>query len=72
MEARYKKELKKFGEKLRMLRKQYNYSQLDLEIRSGIDRTDISKIENGLKNIELRTIIKLANRLNIKTEEFFK
>lgn len=71
MEARYKKELKKLGERIRKLRKQNNYSQLDLEIRSGIDRTDIRKIENGLINLEFRTIIKLADGLNIKTEEYF-
>lgn len=67
----YKIEIEKFGKKLRSLRTGLNLSQLDMELRSGINRTEISRIENGRKNIEFYTIIKLATALNIEIRELF-
>ena len=71
MEKRYQLEIKAFGRKLHDLRKAKGLSQLDLEIHSGINRTEISKIENGLKNIEFMTIVKLADALDVKLSELF-
>lgn len=72
MEKRYKIEVEKFGAKLKSLRRKRGFSQLDLEIQSGINRTEISKIENGLKNIEFMTIIRLAVALDVEISEFFE
>lgn len=46
-------------------------SQLDLELASGINRTEISRIENGQKNIEFFTIVKLAIALDVELNNFF-
>lgn len=46
-------------------------SQLDLEIQSGINRTEISRIENGQKNIEFLTIVRLAEALDVELNDFF-
>lgn len=70
-EETYKIEIEKFGKKLRSLRTGLNLSQLDMELRSGINRTEISRIENGRKNIEFYTIVKLATALNIEIRELF-
>ncbi|HTC00330.1 MAG TPA: helix-turn-helix transcriptional regulator [Ferruginibacter sp.] len=72
MEKRYKIEVIAFGKNLRKLRLKKKLSQLDLEIQSGINRTEISRIENGLKNIEFFTIVKLAAALEVNLIEFFK
>ena len=72
MEKRYKIEVEKFGTKLKSLRRKRGFSQLDLEIQSGINRTEISKIENGLKNIEFMTIIRLAVALEVEISDFFE
>ena len=72
MEKRYKIEVEKFGAKLKYLRRKRGFSQLDLEIQSGINRTEISKIENGLKNIEFMTIIRLAVALDVEISDFFE
>lgn len=72
MEKRYKQEIQAFGIKLKAIRRKKGFSQLDLEIESGINRTEISRIENGLKNIEFATIVKLAEALQIEIYEFFK
>lgn len=72
MEERYSKEIKAFGKRLKHLRKAKKMSQLDLEIGSKINRAEISKIENGLKNIEFITIVKLAAAMDIEIVDFFK
>lgn len=72
MERRYKTEITAFGKRLRQLRKEKGISQLDLELQSGINRTEISRIENGQKNIEFYTIVRLAIALEIDVVDFFK
>jgi len=71
MDKRYKIEIVAFGKRLQNIRKQKGISQLDLELQSGINRTEISRIENGLKNIEFYTIVKLAAALEIELKELF-
>ncbi len=70
-EKRYKKEIVQFGSKLKELRESQNMTQLDLELASGINRTEISRIENGQNNIEFFTIVKLAEALQINIYKFF-
>lgn len=71
-EKRYITEIEEFGRRLRHIRESQNLSQLDLELQSGINRTEISRIENGQKNIEFFTIVKLAEALNIRLTDLFK
>ena len=72
MEKRYKIEIGNFGKRLRSLRKTKGLSQLDLELSAGINRTEISRIENGQKNIEFLTIVKLAIALEVDLLDLFK
>ena len=71
-EKRYKSELKALGKRIFTIRKQKGLIQLDLEIKCNISRADISKIENGLKNVEFLTIVKIAEALDVETIELFK
>lgn len=71
MEERYTKEIQAFGKRLRMLREKKRLSQLDVEIISGINRTEISRIESGLKNVEFMTLVRLATALEVELYEFF-
>lgn len=68
---RYSDELIKLGKRLRQLRKEKELTQLDLEVRSGIDNGDISRIENGQKNIEFHSIVKLAEALEVELYQLF-
>jgi transcriptional regulator with XRE-family HTH domain len=68
---RYTQEKINLGKNIKALREAAELTQLDLEIRSGIDRGDISKIENGKKNIEFITIVKLAVALQVDLHQFF-
>lgn len=72
MEKRYKTEIKAFGKRLKSIRQKKGLTQLDLELESGISRTEISRIENGLKNIEFYTIVKLSEALNVSLGELFQ
>ena len=72
MEERNKIEITAFGKKIKALRKAKKWSQEDLGLEAGIDRTEVSRIENGLNNIEFYTIVKLASALNVEIRELFK
>lgn len=56
------------GERIRVLRKRKQLSQLALSARSGIDRTYLSDIENGKRNISLLTLNNLALALDVPIE----
>jgi HTH-type transcriptional regulator, competence development regulator len=71
-DKRYQEDIEAFGKRLRDIREQKHLSQLDLEVESGINRTEISRIETGKKNIELITLFKLSHALNISPAELFQ
>jgi transcriptional regulator with XRE-family HTH domain len=71
MDDRYTYELKELGKRIKKIRKHKNLTQLDLEVKCGIDNGDISRIENGRKNLELYTIVKLAEALDVDLYELF-
>lgn len=71
-EKRYQIEIKSFGKRFKQIRESKNLLQLDLELSSGINRTEISRIENGQKNIEFFTIVKLAEVLGVQIRDFFE
>jgi len=70
VKEKYNFEISSFGKKLRQFRKRKKLIQLQLEMLSGIDRSEISKIENGQKNVEFFTIVKLAMALGVEPYEF--
>ena len=63
--------LKKFGDKVRDLRKQLNLSQEELADKAGVHRTYIGMIERAEKNITLLNIEKIANALEVSIKDFF-
>lgn len=56
------------GERVRLFRKRKQISQIALSERSGIDRTYLSDIENGKRNISLLTLNNLALALDVPIE----
>jgi transcriptional regulator with XRE-family HTH domain len=65
--------LRKFGERVRILRLQRGItSQMDLSLKTGLDRTYIGGIERGERNVALRNIEKIAKALGVRIEELFK
>jgi DNA adenine methylase len=58
-----------FGNRIKELRKEMFLSQLELAQRSGIDRSQICKIEQGKVNVTLETMLKLSTAFNKKISD---
>lgn len=61
-----------FGEVIKQLRTERNLSQEALALSAEIDRTYISDIEKGERNISINVAFKLANALQISFSELIK
>jgi len=61
----------RFGQKIRLLRKQQGISQEELGFKANLHSTHIGMIERGVKNISIETIEKLSNALGITISELF-
>ena len=62
----------KIGLRIRELRKQKGISQEDLAFKAGIDRTYMTSVENGKRNISIINIEKIVLALDESVESFFK
>ncbi|MCR9016973.1 helix-turn-helix domain-containing protein [Aquiflexum gelatinilyticum] len=61
-----------YGEKVRAIRKSQNVSQEKLAELAELDRTYISDIENGKRNVSIETVFKIAKALNSPMINFFE
>lgn len=59
------------GQEIRRLRISQGYSQEDFARVSGLDRTYISDVEHGKRNVSIDNIEKVAKALNITLPELF-
>jgi len=62
----------KFGIRLRTLRKEKGLSQEELALKSGLNRSYISGIEKGKRNVSLEVMEKLSESLSITIIDFFQ
>jgi len=61
----------KIGERIKELRGNQNLSQEALAFNSGLERSFITHIENGRRNVSIDTLSKIINGLNISFFDFF-
>ncbi|MDX5479399.1 MAG: helix-turn-helix domain-containing protein [Cyclobacteriaceae bacterium] len=61
-----------YGEKVKAIRKSQNVSQEKLAELADLDRTYISDIENGKRNVSIETIYKIAKALEKPMVSFFE
>lgn len=62
----------RFGQRIRELRNAKELSQEAFAAACGLDRTYISGIERGRRNVSLRNIKAIANALGISISEMMK
>jgi len=60
---------KAFGKALRQVRKSRNISQETLALEGDFDRTYISLMERGLRSPTIRTVVRLAEVLDVRPSE---
>lgn len=63
---------KKFGERVRDIRKMQGMSQEKFALSIGMDRTYLAAVESGKRNISINNIEKIAKGLNVSLEDLFK
>ena len=60
------------GGRIRELRGEQGLSQEKLALRAELDRTYIAGVEQGKRNLSIKSLEKIIIALNISFEEFFK
>ena len=61
--------LRKFGEKVRLLRFERNWSQEELARRADLHRTYIGSIERYERNVSLLNVERIAKALGVKIKD---
>jgi len=61
----------KVGERVRELRKQLGLSQEALAYKAEVDRTYMTDVENGRRNVSLEILEKIIGALEVSFTEFF-
>ena len=59
------------GSRIKLLRNKNYLSQEKLAFNSGLDRTYISSVENGNRNISIENIRKITEALSVTIKDFF-
>ncbi len=61
----------KFGQKVKKLRLKKGLSQEEFAFKADLDRTYISSIEKGNRNVSITVIEKISNALEVDIKELF-
>jgi transcriptional regulator with XRE-family HTH domain len=61
----------KVGVRIRQLRKEISYSQEALANKANVDRTYVTDVENGRRNVSLEILERLIIALEISASDFF-
>jgi len=61
----------KVGQRIKELRNQIGISQEALANKAEIDRTYVTDVENGRRNISIENLEKLVNALEVPFKDFF-
>ena len=61
----------KVGQRIKELRTKLGLSQEEFAFRCELDRTYITSLERGKRNISLTNLEKIANAFNMSLSEFF-
>ncbi len=62
----------KVGQRIKDLRKKLGLSQEGLANEAEVDRTYVTDVENGRRNVSVEILERLIKALNVSFTEFFK
>ena len=61
----------KIGQRIRELRKELDISQETLAYKAEVDRTYVTDVENGRRNVSVEILERLIKALGVSIAEFF-
>lgn len=61
----------KIGQRIKQLRKEIGLSQESLANKAEVDRTYVTDVENGRRNVSIEILEKLIAALEVSFSEFF-
>lgn len=61
----------KIGQRIRELRKELGISQEALAYKAEVDRTYVTDVENGRRNVSVETLERLIAALEVSFTDFF-
>ena len=61
----------KVGQRIKQLRKELELSQEALALKAEVDRTYVTDVENGRRNVSMEILERLIKALNVSFSEFF-
>lgn len=61
----------KVGQRIKQLRKEQELSQEALALKAEVDRTYVTDVENGRRNVSLEILERLIKALGVSFSEFF-
>lgn len=61
----------KVGQRIRVLRKELELSQEALALKAEVDRTYVTDVENGRRNVSMEILERLVKALEVSFAEFF-
>ena len=62
----------KVGQRIKDLRTEIGISQEKLALKAEIDRTYLAGVENGKRNLSIKSLEKIINALNKSFHDFFE
>lgn len=62
---------KAIGRRISEIRLKNNQTQQDIEFLTGMDSAEISKYENGKRNLTLKTLMRFTSALQVHPKELF-
>ena len=70
--AKKREILERFGDRVRKLRSEKEFSQEAFALECGLDRTYVSGVERGKRNVSLRNIEVISRALDVSLSELFR
>lgn len=64
-----KNRLQTLGQNIKNIRKSKQISQIDLAVAVGIDRSYLSEIENGRRNLSINILYAIADALEVNLSD---
>lgn len=65
-------QVEEFGRRVRAIREQRQWTQEDLADKSGLTSVQVSRVERGVREIRLTTLLRLIAALETKPDKLLK